>query len=43
MEGMRAMHYEYFIRRAHQVGRYGVKGANAEIYRGVASDYWEVE
>lgn len=28
-----AMSYEYLIRRAHQCGRYGVEGANADIYR----------
>lgn len=28
-----AMSYEYLIRRAHQCGRYGVSGANADIYR----------
>lgn len=29
-----AMNYEYLIRRAHQCGRYGVAGANADTYRG---------
>jgi len=28
-----AMSYEHLIRRAHQCGRYGVAGANADIYR----------
>ncbi|MGB1315462.1 MAG: hypothetical protein ACPG4Y_05545 [Chitinophagales bacterium] len=28
-----AMGYEYLIRRAHQCGRYGVSGANADEYR----------
>jgi hypothetical protein len=28
-----AMSYEYLIRRAHQCGRYGVAGADADTYR----------
>jgi hypothetical protein len=28
-----AMSYEYLIRRAHKCGRYGVAGANADVYR----------
>lgn len=28
-----AMTYEYLIRRAYQCGRYGVSGADADIYR----------
>ena len=28
-----AMGYEYLIRRAHQCGRYGVAGADADTYR----------
>jgi len=28
-----AMRYEHLIRRAHQCGRYGVAGANADDYR----------
>ncbi|WP_075340719.1 hypothetical protein [Tenacibaculum agarivorans] len=28
-----AMRYEYLIRRAHQCGRHGVAGADADIYR----------
>jgi hypothetical protein len=28
-----AMNYEYLIRRAHQCGRYGVAGADADTYR----------
>lgn len=28
-----ALNYEYLIRRAHQCGRYGVQGANADTYR----------
>lgn len=38
-----AMSYEYLIRSAHQCGRYGVAGANADIYRGLignASKYY---
>lgn len=27
------MSYEYLIRRAHNCGRYGVEGANADIFR----------
>ena len=30
---MDAMNYEHFIRRAYNCGRYGVEGANADIYR----------
>ena len=33
MENMKAMDYEYLIRAAHNCGRYGVEGANADIYR----------
>ena len=35
MGKMDALHYEYLIRRAHQCGRYGVKGANADVFRGL--------
>jgi len=28
-----ALNYEYLIRRAHQCGRFGVEGANADIFR----------
>ncbi|HIB36344.1 hypothetical protein [Mesonia sp.] len=30
---MGALEYEYLIRRAHNCGRYGVEGANADEYR----------
>lgn len=30
---MRALEYEYLIRRAHHCGRYSVEGANADEYR----------
>lgn len=30
---MDALDYEYLIRRAHQCGRHGVNGANADIFR----------
>lgn len=33
MENMDAMHYEYFIRRVYQVGRFGIDGANADDFR----------
>ena len=32
------MSYEFLIRRAHNCGRYGVKGANADIYRELERD-----
>ncbi|MHA4895634.1 hypothetical protein ACXZ1K_12845 [Pedobacter sp. PWIIR3] len=38
-----AMSYEYLIRRAHQCGRYGVAGADADTYRSLvrnASTYY---
>ncbi len=41
MEDMIAMNYEYLIRRAHQKGRFGTKGANADIFRCLLRNYWE--
>jgi len=41
-----AMSYEYLLRRAHKCGRYGVAGANADIYRGFErafAEYKEVK
>lgn len=35
---MDAMSYEYLIRRAHNCGRHGVEGANADIYRAMERD-----
>jgi hypothetical protein len=40
MEDMSAMNYEYLIRRAYQEGRYGTKGANADIFRGLIREQW---
>lgn len=39
MENMDAMHYEYFIRRAHQTARYGVAGADADSFRALERSY----
>lgn len=39
MENMDALHYEYFIRRAHQTTRYGVAGADADIFRRLERSY----
>lgn len=33
------MDYEYLIRRAHQVGRYGVAGADADSFRELERTY----
>ncbi|KAB1061466.1 hypothetical protein [Salibacter halophilus] len=33
MEDMKAMEYEYLIRKAFNCGRFGAPGANADIYR----------
>ncbi len=38
-----AMSYEYIIRRANKCGRYGVAGANADIYRGFERAYAEFQ
>ena len=35
------MQYEYLIRRAHQTGRYGTKGADADIFRSFLRQHWE--
>jgi hypothetical protein len=35
----RALNYEYLIRRAFQCGRYGVPGANADIYRALEMSF----
>ncbi len=35
MENMSAMDYEILIRRAYDCGRYGKKGADADIFRGL--------
>jgi hypothetical protein len=34
-----ALNYEYLIRRAFQCGRYGVPGANADIYRALEMSF----
>lgn len=34
-----SMSYEYLIRRIYQVGRYGVRAADADIYREFLSNY----
>jgi YesN/AraC family two-component response regulator len=39
MENMDAMHYECFIRRAHQVARNGVAGADADAFRHLQKSY----
>lgn len=39
MENMDALHYEYFIRRAHQTSRYGVAGADADNFRSLEKSY----
>lgn len=39
MENMDALHYEYFIRRAHQTSRYGVAGADADNFRHLEKSY----
>lgn len=36
-----AMSYEYLIRRAHQCGRHGVAGANADNYRRLQRSFAE--
>ena len=36
---MRALNYEYLIRRVYHCGRYGVDGADADIYRGLGRVY----
>ena len=41
-----ALSYEYLIRRAHQCGRYGSSGADADIYRELqrsANEYFLVQ
>lgn len=35
---MDAMSYEFLIRRAYKCGRFGVKGANADIFRTLETD-----
>lgn len=39
MNDSHAMSYEYLIRRAHQCGRHGVAGANADDYRRLQRNY----
>ena len=39
MEKVDAMNYEYLIRRAFQCGRFGVAGANADIFRSLERSY----
>lgn len=34
-----ALNYEYLIRRAFQCGRYGVPGANADVYRALEMSF----
>lgn len=34
-----ALNYEYLIRRAFQCGRYGVPGANADVFRALEMSY----
>ena len=34
-----AMRYEYLIRRAFNCGRFGVSGANADVFRGLERDF----
>lgn len=36
---MDEMNYEYLIRRAYQCGRYGVPGADADVYRALERRY----
>jgi predicted DNA-binding protein len=36
---MDALNYEYLIRRCHQVGRYGVAGADADTFREFERSY----
>ncbi len=36
---MKALNYEYLIRRVYNCGRYGVDGADADIYRGLGRVY----
>ncbi len=33
------MNYEYLLRRIYQVGRYGVAGADADIFRALLMNY----
>ncbi len=39
-ENMKALHYEYLIRAAFKCGRYGVAGADADIYRRLERVSW---
>jgi hypothetical protein len=45
MEDMYAMNYEYLIRRAHQVGRFGVEGGDTDTFRALerANSMYESE
>ena len=39
-ENMKALHYEYLIRAVFKCGRYGVAGADADIYRRLERVSW---
>ena len=39
-ENMKALHYEYLIRAVFKCGRYGVAGADADIYRRLERAAW---
>jgi hypothetical protein len=43
MEDMTAMNYEYLIRRAYQKGRFGAKGADADIFRSLLEAFWDYQ
>lgn len=39
-ENMKALYYEYLIRAVFKCGRYGVAGADADIYRSLEGATW---
>jgi uncharacterized protein YktB (UPF0637 family) len=43
MEDMSAMNYEILIRRAYNCGRYGKKGADADIFRALVREEFYVK